>query len=352
MYSCRFCSSIYPSTWSTFFFSIVHNTDPDWDSDSDDDDEDDPNQQIVKEILEEAKKQQQDGSKSSNRRSNKRNSGGGSIRNAVLYIGHLPYQFEEAELAGFLKQFGGIVNLKVVRSVKTGRSRGYAFAQMKSPDTAAIIADTLSGYIVMGTKRLVCHVVPADKVHRGLFARTKNLTPKAIQEKKKQPQTKSLGKIKQVTSRLVQRERKKREALKEMGIDYDFPGYEESFEKMEQQKVKDTEEGLSDKKKKRKDSTSSVASAQSDTSASKKKKQKKKKRRSDSIASVESAVSNSSNNSKRKRKDSFASIESVQSEGLKTKKRPTSSVDVEEEASSAKKSVKKSLKKSKKRRSI
>ena len=47
----------------------------------------------------------------------------------LVYIGHLPKGFEEEELKKFFVQFGKISKLRVSRSKKTGRSRGYAFLE-------------------------------------------------------------------------------------------------------------------------------------------------------------------------------------------------------------------------------
>lgn len=139
--------------------------------------------------------------------------------NTVLYFGHLPREFEEKELAHFLKQFGRVVHLRIARSKRTGNPKGYGFVQMNNEETARIVADTLAGYILMGQRRLVCHVVPPEKVHSNLFFHAKP-------PKQTPAPNRSLKKIKAVTTKLVARERKKKALLKEAGIDYDFPGYE------------------------------------------------------------------------------------------------------------------------------
>lgn len=166
----------------------------------------------------------------------RQNSGGvrGGQKEGVLYIGHLGNDFLEPELSKFLGQFGRVRALRVSRSKRTGNPKGYAFCQMESRDIASIVADTLSGYILFGKRRLVCHVVPPEKVHRNLFFqfvyKPKGLSRKELDEFNDQAlhnsQKKSLHKIKVVTEKLVERERKKRKVLEELGIDYDFPGYE------------------------------------------------------------------------------------------------------------------------------
>ena len=48
-------------------------------------------------------------------------------KKGVLYIGHLPKGFNETELKSFFAQFGAVSKLRVARSQKTARPKGYAF---------------------------------------------------------------------------------------------------------------------------------------------------------------------------------------------------------------------------------
>jgi nucleolar protein 15 len=50
---------------------------------------------------------------------------------AVVYIGHLPHGFYEDQLKQYFTQYGEVLSVKVARSRKTSRSRGYAFIQFK-----------------------------------------------------------------------------------------------------------------------------------------------------------------------------------------------------------------------------
>jgi nucleolar protein 15 len=157
----------------------------------------------------------------------------------VVYIGHLPNLLGEAELLKLLKQFGGsITHVRVSRSEKTGNSRGYAFVRIKESEVAEIVVDTLSGYLLFSNKlpgmhrRLVCHIVPPDKVHPRLFVRHTSAA-KVAQErrllKQAEPTVRSIDDLPKVTAKLIQQERRKRQAIEKAGIDYtDFPGYEKN----------------------------------------------------------------------------------------------------------------------------
>ena len=275
--------------------SSLHSSLPTDDADSSDDDNDEEAdmKQLKKAVTEGQKKLCHAASLSRKLRSNP--------GKTVLYLGHLPREFEEKELAHFLKQFGRVVNLRIARSKRTGNPKGFGFVQMSNEDTARIVADTLAGYILMGQRRLVCHVVPPEKVHSNLFYHSK--PPKPVPGPNR-----SLKKIKAVTAKLVARERKKKALLKESGIDYDFPGYEagkktvneESSDEAEEEEVvergrekgKESTDGSG--KKKRSDSTDSATKrrrSESVDSASKKKRSESvdsasKKKRSDSVDSA------------------------------------------------------------------
>eukprot|EP00977_Amphora_coffeiformis_P013435 scaffold3526_cov153-Amphora_coffeaeformis.AAC.10 len=233
----------------------------------------------------------------------------------VLYLGHLPREFEEKELAHFLKQFGRVVNLRIARSKRTGNPKGYGFVQMNNEDTARIVADTLAGYILMGQRRLVCHVVPPEKVHSNLFYHAKP-------PKKAPGPNRSLKKIKAVTAKLVARERKKKALLKEAGIDYDFPGYEAGKKNVKEESSNEAadKEVVERGRKKRKESIdASGKKKRSDSTDS-----SSKRHRSESVDSA----------GKKKRSDSVDSV---------TKKKRSSSVD---SAGKKKKDRKESLEKS------
>jgi nucleolar protein 15 len=248
---------------------------------------------------------------------------------SVMYIGHLPPHFEEHELVQFLKQFGKVLNLRVSRSKKTGNSKGFAFVQMQSPGIAAIVADTLAGYIMFGQRRLVCHVVPPDKIHKKLFFKQQRVV------KEKQATEKALGMMKVITSRLVSREQKKRETLKELGIDYDFPGYaagkaakgEASATKESgKSKRKDptpSTESTENKKSKKSKQNDPVVSVES-TKGKKRKEsdvQADEKKEKSTLAAVKKTGKATSKDSKSKRKDSPASAESTPVDSSSPKKR-------------------------------
>ena len=59
---------------------------------------------------------------------------------SVIYLGHIPHGFFEDQMKGFFSQFGEVVNLRLCRSKKSGRSRGYAFVEFESADVGEFTA--------------------------------------------------------------------------------------------------------------------------------------------------------------------------------------------------------------------
>ena len=68
----------------------------------------------------------------------------------ILYVGHLPKGFNETELKNFFQQFGQVTKLRVSRSVKTARSRGYAFLEFAERKVAEIAAKAMNNYLMFG----------------------------------------------------------------------------------------------------------------------------------------------------------------------------------------------------------
>ncbi|KAG5176506.1 putative FHA domain-interacting nucleolar phosphoprotein, partial [Tribonema minus] len=86
----------------------------------------------------------------------------------VVYLGHIPHGFYEEAMNGFFSQFGEVRRLKLARSRKSGRSRGYAFLEFTHPEVASIVAETMNGYFLF-ERKLVCNLVAPSKVGDHLF---------------------------------------------------------------------------------------------------------------------------------------------------------------------------------------
>lgn len=76
----------------------------------------------------------------------------------LIYISHLPHGFYEDELKNYFKQFGKVTNVKVCRSSRTGRCKGYGYVEFAHPDVAKIAADTMNNYL-MFKKRITGNTI-------------------------------------------------------------------------------------------------------------------------------------------------------------------------------------------------
>ena len=331
-------------------FLIDFSLGPEWDSS----DEEIVEPKATKKIAKKKQNAEQPKSKKESKREETEDS-------RVIYMGHIPPAFEEPQILQFLSQFGKVTNVKLSRSRRTGNPRGYAFVEFADNAVAAIVADTMSGYFLMGERRLVCHIVPQDKIHPDLFkgakanlaysqaGHTSSYRLKILHDKQRKQTNapKSVEQLNKITKRLLSREKKKREQLKALGIDYDFPGYTTSSTmETKKRKVSDDEgdvENVSEKKVKKETQTPNKSTS----------KRKNSEEKADSLETktptkkaaskkVESAKKSSS-----KRKNSEDKTESLET----TMKTPTKKVSSKKVETEVKKKKSKSATK-KRRKSV
>ncbi|KAI4902575.1 hypothetical protein NFI96_033935 [Prochilodus magdalenae] len=144
----------------------------------------------------------------------------------VVYVGHLPQALAEPQLKSYFSQFGKVLRLRLSRSKKTGRSKGYAFVEFGCDEVAKIVAEAMNNYL-MGERLIKCEVIPPEKVHEKLFvgSQKKFLKPS-------QPAVSRYNKahdeqqIKKLTGKLLSKEWLTCKRIRKAnGIDYDFPGF-------------------------------------------------------------------------------------------------------------------------------
>ena len=88
----------------------------------------------------------------------------------MIYIGHLPYGLGESGLRDYFSQYGPVTRVKVMRSKKTARSKGYGFVEFDDREVAAIAAESMNGYLLYGTF-LEVRLLSPEEVHDNLFVR-------------------------------------------------------------------------------------------------------------------------------------------------------------------------------------
>lgn len=80
-----------------------------------------------------------------------------------LYVGNLPYQATEEQLTELFSKHGTVLSARVVTDKYTGRSRGFGFVEMSSPDEAQQAINTLDGTQMGGRALKVNEAKPQER---------------------------------------------------------------------------------------------------------------------------------------------------------------------------------------------
>ncbi|GAB1859253.1 Mki67 fha domain-interacting nucleolar phospho [Camponotus japonicus] len=107
-------------------------------------------------------------------------------RKGIVYIGHIPHGFYEEQMKDYFKQFGKVTRIRVARSKRTGKSRGYGYIEFLYPEVAKIAAESMNNYLMCG-RLLKATYIPPEKQHFGFFMGlnwTENTYPKLKNRRK------------------------------------------------------------------------------------------------------------------------------------------------------------------------
>ena len=72
-----------------------------------------------------------------------------------LYVGNLPWTFNNNQLSETFKKYGNVVSAKVVTDKETGKSKGFGFVEMANDDEANNSIKALNGSEINGRKLIV-----------------------------------------------------------------------------------------------------------------------------------------------------------------------------------------------------
>ncbi|KAL2728924.1 MKI67 FHA domain-interacting nucleolar phosphoprotein-like [Vespula squamosa] len=145
----------------------------------------------------------------------------------LIYLGHIPHGFFEDQMKDYFSQFGKVTKVRLVRSSKTGISRGYGYIEFQHPEVAKIAAETMNNYLMCG-RLLKATYIPPEKQHIGFFVGkswTKSRYPKLVNRRKITAIRNSIisdDKHKQYTKKNLRNLTKLEEKLKEKGINLKF----------------------------------------------------------------------------------------------------------------------------------
>jgi nucleolar protein 15 len=145
-------------------------------------------------------------------------------KSSVMYLGHIPDGFFEVQLKKFFMQFGIVRKLKLFRSPKTGGSRGFAFLQFESGETAETVVGAMDGYY-LHNKRLVARIIPVSAHHSGMW-KMKKPSSEMEQEVAKSEETKVVdpkAAAEKAHKNLMKKIASKQLRLNDLGIDFEIP---------------------------------------------------------------------------------------------------------------------------------
>ena len=80
-----------------------------------------------------------------------------------IYVGNLPYSVTDAILQSNFAEFGGVSSAKVMMDRDTGRSKGFGFVEMASPEVAQAALTGLNGMSVDGRSIVVNLARPREE---------------------------------------------------------------------------------------------------------------------------------------------------------------------------------------------
>ncbi len=86
---------------------------------------------------------------------------------AKLYVGNLPYSARDDSLQELFSQAGNVVSASVITDRESGRSKGFGFVEMSSPEEAEKAIQMFNGYSFEGRDLRVNIARPREERPRG-----------------------------------------------------------------------------------------------------------------------------------------------------------------------------------------
>lgn len=143
-------------------------------------------------------------------------------KRGIIYIGRIPHGFYEAELKKYFEQFGNIINLRLSRNKKSGKSKHYGFIEFGSYEVAKVAQETMNNYLLFG------HLLKVELVESGHADLFKNANRRftAIEWNKISKQKNDKPKSREQWGKLVEvhenHKLRKQKELKEKGFEFDL----------------------------------------------------------------------------------------------------------------------------------
>jgi cold-inducible RNA-binding protein len=88
-----------------------------------------------------------------------------------LYVGNLPFSTRDESLQELFSQAGSVVSASVITDRGSGRSKGFAFVEMSSPEEAEKAIEMFNGYSLEGRDLRVSVARPREERPRSFGGR-------------------------------------------------------------------------------------------------------------------------------------------------------------------------------------
>jgi cold-inducible RNA-binding protein len=86
-----------------------------------------------------------------------------------LYVGNLPYSTTDSSLSDLFAGAGTVTSASVITDKMSGRSKGFGFVEMSTPEEASAAIDKFNGQEYEGRKLNVSEARPKEDRPRGGF---------------------------------------------------------------------------------------------------------------------------------------------------------------------------------------
>ncbi len=83
--------------------------------------------------------------------------------NKKLYVGNLAYSVTEQDLRALFEQAGGVVEAAVITDRETGRSKGFGFVEMETPEDASKAITQFNGHSLNNRQIQVSEARPREE---------------------------------------------------------------------------------------------------------------------------------------------------------------------------------------------
>jgi RNA recognition motif-containing protein len=87
---------------------------------------------------------------------------GASMSNKKLYVGSLAYSVNDESLRALFAEVGNVESAKVISDFGTGRSKGFGFVEMSTPEEATTAISKLNGAVHEGRTIIVSEAKPQE----------------------------------------------------------------------------------------------------------------------------------------------------------------------------------------------